>query len=80
MQRHDESGVERMLKLKSGWRAAKRDVKVMNAYVDGEISLDSAIEMIAINNECDCSSNEFRDLLWRCGYYVAAYEFKKWRI
>lgn len=69
-----------MLKLKEGWHSAKKDVKVMNAYVDGKISLDNAVEMISINNECDCSSFEFRDLLWKCGYYVAAYEFKKWRI
>ena len=69
-----------MLKLKEGWYAAKRDVKVMNDYITGEISLDEAIEMIALNNACECSPCEFRDLLWKCGYTVEAYEFKKWRI
>lgn len=66
------------MNLKEGWSKAKIDTNIMERYCNNQISLDTAIELMEDNNECDITLEEFQELLWKCGFRrkINAYEFK----
>lgn len=60
------------MRLKKTFDVASKDKAIMERYSIGRISAEKGAEMIAENNDTECTIDDFISLCVKCGFRVNA--------